>query len=94
MTTATLLHLEQIEPGLWALRFSSFDQSLFDEIKETVKSFSRHERRWDPYACENKGTWVVADSVLDDLEKYFPTMHRQRFPQEKKDEEGPYSCPF
>ena len=94
-SAAVLILLEEIESCLWALRFHCRDSALFAEIKDTIKDAPRRDRRWDPDLCVGKGAWVVDESILDDLEKYFPSMHRKRFPdEEQKEEEDPYSCPF
>jgi hypothetical protein len=37
-------------------------------------SFDRSERRWDPDEFNGKGAWVVDETVLDELTRYFPSI--------------------
>jgi|SRR5450755_402618 hypothetical protein len=69
-----LLALEYIGCGEFALRYSCKDSATFYEIKDVIMSFSRDERRWDPDECNGKGAWVVSETVLDELVKYFPSI--------------------
>jgi hypothetical protein len=74
-----LLALEYIGCGEFAIRYSCRDSEIFNfvyEIKDTIMSFDRSERRWDPdQMCGGKyGCWLVSEYVLDELTRYFPNI--------------------
>lgn len=68
-----LLELYEVESYTYAIRYSCRDSNLWNEIKDTIMSFDRSERRYDPDEFNGKGAWVVSEYVLDELTRYFPS---------------------
>jgi hypothetical protein len=69
-----LLALEYIGGGEYALRYSCRDSDLWNRIKDEIMSFDRSERRYDLDEFNGKGAWVVDETVLNELTKYFPSI--------------------
>lgn len=69
-----LLELYEVESYTYALRYSCKDSNLWNDIKDTIMSFDRSERRWDPDECNGKGAWVVDEVVLSALTTFFPNI--------------------
>src|SRR5450755_1760408 len=69
-----LLALEYIGGGEYAIRYSCRDSEIWNRIKDEIMSFDRSERRYDPDEFNGKGAWVVDETVLDELTRYFPSL--------------------
>lgn len=69
-----LLALDHVGGNEFAIRYSCKDRDTFYDIKDVIMSFDRSERRWDPDECNGKGAWVVDEVVLDELQRYFPSI--------------------
>jgi len=69
-----LLELYEVESYTYALRYSCRDSEIWNRIKDEIMSFDRSERRWSPDEFNGKGAWVVDETVLDELKRYFPSL--------------------